>query len=133
MGEPSSHAWHGQARLGWWRTRWRCSAGRAGRVTQGHQGLAGSSVVLGGMRTQGPDTVLLLSSPRLPGVSLRQKLGPQALVHALPNCTPPCLTVPHLPLMQGYKMDDLLTSYVQQLISTVNRQRGPRSSVPSHP
>ena len=30
-------------------------------------------------------------------------------------------------------MDDLLTSYVQQLLSTVNKQRGPRTSVPASP
>ncbi|XP_067598359.1 unconventional myosin-VIIb isoform X1 [Pseudorca crassidens] len=33
----------------------------------------------------------------------------------------------------GYKMDDLLTSYVQQLLSTVNKQREPRTSVPASP
>ncbi|XP_054934667.1 unconventional myosin-VIIb isoform X1 [Physeter macrocephalus] len=33
----------------------------------------------------------------------------------------------------GYKMDDLLTSYVQQLLSTVNKQRSPQTSVPASP
>lgn len=89
--------------------------GKGWACHSGASGLAGGSVVPGGVSSQGPDTVLLLSSPRLP---------------PKPWSTP-CLTVSHLSLTQGYKMDDLLTSYVQQLISTVNRQRGPRGSVSS--
>nr|XP_021499065.1 unconventional myosin-VIIb [Meriones unguiculatus]XP_021499071.1 unconventional myosin-VIIb [Meriones unguiculatus] len=33
----------------------------------------------------------------------------------------------------GYKMDDLLTSYVQQLLSTVNKQRGSRAPALANP
>jgi len=32
-------------------------------------------------------------------------------------------------LLQGYKMDDLLTSYISQMLTTMNKQRsGPRHS-----
>lgn len=71
---------------------WRCSAGRAGRVTGGPRpgrGLCGPR--RGEFRAQTRPASLHHVCPLRPGPRL-------------PNCTPPSLT-------QGYKMDDLLTPY----------------------
>ena len=55
-----------------------------------------------------------------------------ALIQAPPpprarNLQPPAPLSP----VQGYKMDDLLTSYVQQFLSTMKKQRG--SQAPTDP
>lgn len=46
-------------------------------------------------------------------------LEAEARHHHVPSQPP----TPPFPI-QGYKMDDLLTSYVQQLLSTMNKQQG---------
>lgn len=93
--------------------------GRAGCVTQGawQQGLAVAEAQ--GTRRRGA-----LHSQQQEHCSLPPAAAEAST--ARPWSQPPIVPQPLTPTscVQGYKMDDLLTSYVQQLLSTVNKQRG---------
>lgn len=74
----------------------------------------------------GPRVVGYLPCCRGPAsvrVSVRWSWAPPGL--AKPSADPTD-SDPPIPV-QGYKMDDLLTSYVEQLLSTVNRPQGARA------
>lgn len=125
----------GVGRPGWAGRGRRCSSGRAGRVTQGgNKAWQGGLWSQGGKGTRGPAAGALFLSSRPARCVTEAEVGPRKL-WPKPRLAVPLRLRPHpspAPV-QGYKMDDLLTSYVQQMLSTVNKQRDPRTSVPASP